>query len=59
MPAGTGSYSQLALQMLPKLNFGTGKNVVVINTGHAIQVNPCYTTIKAGTACLILLVWTP
>ena len=55
MPAGTRSYSQLAPQMLPKLSFGTGKNVVVINTGHAIQVNPCCTTITAGMACLILL----
>ena len=36
--AGTGNYSRLAQRMLPVLDFGTGKNVLVINTGHGIQV---------------------
>lgn len=35
------NYSKLEQSMLPILDFGTGKNVVVINTGHAIQV-PSY-----------------
>ena len=36
--AATSNYSRLAQQMLPVLDFGTGKNVLVINTGHGIQV---------------------
>lgn len=39
--AATRNYTRLApgIHMVPNLDFGTGKNVSVINTGHSIQVH--------------------
>ena len=37
--AATRNYTRLAPKTVPRLDFGTGKNVNVINIGHSIQVH--------------------
>ena len=50
--AATSNYSRLAQQMLPVLDFGTGKNVTVINTGHGIQVTAAMQLPCSAVCCL-------